>query len=94
MINTAMSPDSRVAYSGKGFSQKYGINYDETHSKVVRFSSVSMLPAWAVCYKMKIQQMDVTTAFLNGDLEEEIYMQQPDGYVQPGKENLAAWSVD
>ena len=37
---------------------------------------------------MKVHQMDVTTAFLNGDLNEEIYMKQPGGYVLPGKEHL------
>ena len=37
---------------------------------------------------MNIHQMDVTAAFLNGDLEEEIYMKQPEGYAEPGKEDL------
>lgn len=72
----------------KGFSQKYGIDYDETYSPVVRFTSIRVLLAWAACKQMKAHQMDVTTAFLNGDLKEEIYMTQPDGYIQPGKEHL------
>ena len=75
----------------KGFSQKYGVDYDETYSPVVRFSSIRVLLGWAACNKMKIHQMDVTAAFLNGDLKEEIYMQQPNGYVQPGKEHLVCW---
>ncbi len=72
----------------KGYAQKYGINYDETFSPVVRFSSIRALLALAVQNDMLIHQMDVVTAFLNGNLDEEIYMQQPDGYIKPGEEHL------
>ena len=72
----------------KGYSQKYGIDYDETFSPVVRFSSIRTLLALAVQKGMLIHQMDVVTAFLNGRLEEEIYMQQPEGYITPGSEDL------
>ena len=72
----------------KGYAQKYGIDYDETFSPVVRFSSIRALLAYAVQNDMLIHQMDVITAFLNGKLEEEIYMEQPDGYIQPGQEHL------
>jgi len=72
----------------KGYAQKYGIDYDETFSPVVRFSSIRTLLAFAVQNDMLIHQMDVVTAFLNGTLDEEIYMQQPDGYVECGKEHL------
>ena len=71
----------------KGYSQKYGIDYDQTYSPVVRLTTIRVLLAWATCNKMKIHQMDVVTAFLNGNLEEEIYMQQPDGYVEAGQED-------
>ena len=72
----------------KGYSQKYGIDYDETFSPVVRFSSVRTLLAFGVKRGMLIHQMDVVTAFLNGTLDEEIYMQQPEGYIKPGSEHL------
>ena len=72
----------------KGFLQKHGIDYDETFSPVVRFSSIRTLLAFAISRGMHIHQMDVVTAFLNGELDEEIYMQQPEGYVRPGEENL------
>ena len=72
----------------KGYAQKYGIDYDETFSPVVRFSSIRSLLAFAVQNNMLIHQMDIVTAFLNGELDEEIYMQQPTGYVIPGKEHL------
>ena len=72
----------------KGYSQKYGIDYDETFSPVVRFDSIRALLAFAVQKKMLIHQMDVVAAFLHGDLEEDIYMEQPEGYVIPGKEDM------
>ena len=64
----------------KGYVQRYGIDYDETFSPVVRFSSIRTLLALAVQSNMQIHQMDVVTAFL--------YMQQPDGYIESGKEHL------
>ena len=72
----------------KGYAQKYGIDYDETFSPVVRFSSIRFLLAFAVQNDLLIHQMDVETAFLNGKLDEEIYMKQPEGYVKPGEEHL------
>ena len=66
----------------KGYAQKHGIDYDETLSLVVKFLSVRALIAFAVQNEMLLHQTDVVTAFLNGSLGEDIYMQQPDGYVQ------------
>ena len=74
----------------KGYSQKYGIYFKETFSPVVGFSFVQTLLALAVQKNMIVHQMDVVTAFLNGKLDEEIYMQQPDGYQVSGKGNLVA----
>ena len=72
----------------KGYAQKYGVDYDETFSPLVRFSSIRALLAFAVQNDVLVHQMDVVTAFLNGTLKEEIYMQQPEGYAQPGSEHL------
>ena len=72
----------------KGYAQKYGVDYDETFSPVVRFSSIRALLAFAVQNDIIIHQMDVVTAFLNGSLEEEIFMEQPEGYVCPGGDHL------
>ena len=58
----------------QGFSQKYGDDYDETFCPVVRLESLRALIALAVHYKLRLHQVDVTTAFLNGELEEEVYM--------------------
>lgn len=61
----------------RGCSQKQGIDYTETFAPVVRFSSVRTLLSIAAALNMEIYQFDVKTAFLHGDLEEEIYMEQP-----------------
>ena len=72
----------------QGFSQKAGQDYDETFSPVVRFESIRSIVAIAVQNEMMLHQMDVTSAFFNGDLEEEVYMSQPEGFQVKGKEHL------
>ena len=72
----------------QGYNQRYGIDYDETFCPVVRFESVCALIALAAKKKLHLHQLDVTTAFLNGELKEEIYMKQPDGFVVKGNEHL------
>jgi hypothetical protein len=76
----------KVRLVAKGFSQKENIDYFDTFAPVTRISSIRILIALASIYKLVIHQMDVKTAFLNGDLEEEIYMAQPEGCVAPGQE--------
>jgi hypothetical protein len=66
----------------RGFSQEYGLDYSETYAPVARFSSIRLMLALAARHGLRMQQMDVQTAFLYGDLKEEIYMEQPDGYVE------------
>ena len=58
----------------QGFSQKAGQDCDETFSPVIQFESIRSIIAMAVQNEMMLHQMDVTSAFLNGDLEEEVYM--------------------
>ena len=72
----------------KGYAQKQGFDFDETFSPVVRFSSIRTLLSFAVQRKMLIHQMDVVTAFLNGEINEEVYMEQPEGYIKSGNEGL------
>ena len=64
----------------KGYSQKFGVDYNETYSPVVRYTSIRYLIALAARENLKIYQMDVTTAFLQGDLNESIYIDQPDEF--------------
>jgi hypothetical protein len=67
----------------KGFTQIQGIDYDETLSPVVHFESLWLLLALAMLEVWEIHQMDVKLAFLNGSLEEEIFMEQPQGFISP-----------
>ena len=71
----------------KGFSQRKGLEYDEIFSPVVRHTSIRILLAIVASHDLELEQLDVKTAFLHGDLEEAIYMKQPEGFVVDGKEN-------
>lgn len=64
----------------RGFTQEYGIDYLETFSPVVKHTSIRSILAISACENLNLTQFDVKTAFLNGDLSEEIYMQQPQGF--------------
>ena len=70
----------------KGYTQKEGIDYEETFSPVAMIKSIRILLSIATFYDYEIWQMDVKTAFLNGNLEESIYMVQPEGFIQKGQE--------
>ena len=68
-------------YVAKGFTQIEGIDYEETFSLVMRFVSIRLLPALVAHLNLELFQMDVKNAFLNDSLDEEIYMDQPTGFV-------------
>ncbi|GKD36829.1 zinc finger, CCHC-type containing protein [Tanacetum coccineum] len=71
----------------QGFRQKEGIDYFNTYAPVARISTIRLLIALAATYNLVIHQMNVKTTFLNGDLEEEVYMKQPEGFIMPGNEH-------
>lgn len=64
----------------RGFTQEYGIDYSETFIPVVKFTSIRMVLTIAAQENLKLRQFDVKTAFLYGELEEDVYMSQPIGY--------------
>ena len=70
----------------RGFKQQYGIDYWETFASVIRYDTLRALLAKAAVKDLEIDQMDVNTAFLNLDCEEEVYMQVPDYFklIMPG----------
>ncbi|RVX18428.1 Retrovirus-related Pol polyprotein from transposon TNT 1-94 [Vitis vinifera] len=70
----------------KGFTQKEGVDYEDTFSPVAMLKSIRILLSIAAYYDYEIWQMDVKTAFLNGHLEETIYMVQPEGFVVKDQE--------
>ncbi|KAL0323616.1 UNVERIFIED_CONTAM: Retrovirus-related Pol polyprotein from transposon TNT 1-94 [Sesamum angustifolium] len=69
------------------YTQKKGIDYFDTYSPVTKIETIRALIALSAINDLMIHQMDVKTAFLNGDLEEPIYMEQPEGFVVPGLES-------
>ena len=72
----------------KGYSQQEGLDFTETFAPVAKFAAIRAVLALAALEDMEVHQMDVETAFLNGLLQEEIYMDQPEGFIKPGTENL------
>ena len=72
----------------QGYTQRYGTDYDETFCPVVRLESIRVLMALSVQHGLHLHQIDVTTAFLNGDLEEEVFMRQPEGFIAKGQTHL------
>ena len=72
----------------KGYTQREGIDYEETFSLVAMLTSIRILLSIAACLDFEIWQMDVKTAFLNGNLEEDIYIHQPEGVIAGRKGNL------
>ena len=72
----------------KGCSQQEGVDYEETFAPVMKFATFRMLLSRAAMEDMEVHQVDVKTAFLHGDLDQEIFMHQPDGFKEKGKEHL------
>ena len=68
----------------KGYSHKKGVDYDDIFSLVVRHTFIRTVLGLVAHFDMQLEQMDVKTIFLHGDLEELVYMVQPEGFIQPG----------
>ncbi|KAJ9535709.1 LOW QUALITY PROTEIN: hypothetical protein OSB04_un001135 [Centaurea solstitialis] len=71
----------------KGFKQQAGIDYDETFAPMARIEAIRIFLAYAAHKNFTVYQMDVKTAFLNGELKEEVYVSQPEGFVDRTKPN-------
>ncbi|GKA58143.1 zinc finger, CCHC-type containing protein [Tanacetum coccineum] len=71
----------------QGFRQKEGIDYFNTYAPVACITTIRLLLALEAIHNLVIYQMDVKTSFLNGDLDEEVYMKQPEGFVMPSNEH-------
>ena len=72
----------------KGYSQVEGIDFGEIFSPIAKMTSIRFLLSLAATFDLEVEQMDVKTVFLHGDLNEEIYMKQPKGFSVKGKKEL------
>uniref|UniRef100_A0ACD5Y5J0 Uncharacterized protein n=1 Tax=Avena sativa TaxID=4498 RepID=A0ACD5Y5J0_AVESA len=81
-------PRFKARLVAKGFSQIPGIDYNDVFSPVVKHSSIRTFFGIVAMHDLELEQLDVKTAFLHGELEEEIYMDQPEGFIVPGKEDF------
>ena len=70
----------------KGYKQTKGLDYFDVYSPMTRINSIRMVLAIVVMRNLEVHQMDVKTTFLNGDLDEEIYMEQLEGFLALGQE--------
>nr|GFC53532.1 zinc finger, CCHC-type [Tanacetum cinerariifolium] len=71
----------------QGFKQKSVIDYFDAYAPVTRIITITLLIAMTSIHNLITHQMDVKTTFLNGDLDEEVYINQPQGFIMPGNEN-------
>ncbi|GKB28347.1 zinc finger, CCHC-type containing protein [Tanacetum coccineum] len=85
--NTCVLSDLPPGCKPLGFRQKEGIDYFDTYAPVARITAIRLLLALAGIHNLVIHQLDVKTAFLNGDLGKEVYMKQPGGFVIPCNEH-------
>ena len=81
-------PNYNARLVAKGFRQQCGVDFDEIFSRVVRITTLRFLLGVVAAEDLELIQLDVKTSFLHGDLEEEIYMEQPKGFVAVGLEHL------
>ena len=75
-----VSKKYKVRFVARGFSQKQAIDYKETFSLVERYTSIKIIMSLDSMMKWNLHQMDVKKIFLNGVIEEEVYMEQPQGF--------------
>ena len=74
----------KARFVAHGLTQKEGIDYDETVAPVARYTTIRTIISLAVVFRWKLHQLDVKTTFLNGKIEEEVYIEQPEGFLTHG----------
>lgn len=74
--------------AAKGFHQQHGVDFHETLSHVIKPTTIRIILTLDITYKWEIQKTHVNNAFLNGKLQEEVYMEQPPGFISSIEENL------
>ena len=74
----------KLRFVARGFTKKEGIDYDETFALVASYTTIRSIISLAIVFGWKLHQMDVKTTFLNGNIDEEVYIEQPEGFVTHG----------
>ncbi|RVW75547.1 Retrovirus-related Pol polyprotein from transposon RE1 [Vitis vinifera] len=92
-------PDDSVArlkarLVARGYAQTYGVDYSDTFSPVAKLNSVRLFISIAASQQWMIHQLDIKNAFLHGDLEEEVYLEQPPGFVAQGDKEIQAFGMN
>nr|GEW95942.1 zinc finger, CCHC-type [Tanacetum cinerariifolium] len=82
----ATLPDNQKAIA-KGYVQEHGIDYDEVFAPIARMETVRLILALSAYHGWEVNHIDVKSAFLHGELKEEVYVTQPEGFKKPGNEN-------
>ncbi len=72
----------------KGYSQKEGVDYEDTFAPFAKMNTIRIMIAFATKYDWKLHQLDVKSSFLNGDLKDDSYLVQPEGFVKKGQEHF------
>lgn len=93
MFKSKLRPDGivnkcKARLIARDFNQKQGIDFEEIFAPVVKWTTVQIVVAIAAQNNWSIIHMDVKTAFFHGDLKEEVYISQPEGFIDVEKENL------
>ena len=81
-------PRYKARLVAKGYSQRFGIDYDETFAPVAKQDTLRMILSFVAVYDLEMHQLDIKTAFLYGELDEEIYLEQPEGFIKNGQEHM------
>ena len=87
-MSNSTNPKYKARLVAMGFRQEYGVDFDEIFSPVVKMTTLRFMLDVVAADNLELIQLDVKTTFLHGDLQEEIYMEQPKGFVATGQEHL------
>jgi hypothetical protein len=80
-------PRYKAKLVAKGYSQRFGIDYDETFA-VAKQDTLRMILSFVAVYDLEMHQLDIKTAFFYGELYEEIYLEQLEGFIKNGQEHM------